>query len=829
MLLLLWLPVALRLLSPMTVQSRFSLLPASISQSLSAYFQAKETTNETPQTGNSQNGTQPCESLSGDSQTNISQAGADVPSTQSGTNISGTAQNMAAMDKSKPADGQTGTNPSDSMHPPANTDKINPSGDVQNPSDPSYVASSLEASDSKLPGQTALSDATKLPNNGGLSAAREKTLFLKTASTVWFAGVLLLTAYVLFELLRLRRLTKIARVREIDGIPVYFGEHIPAPFLCGFFTPRIYLPDGLAAEYLPSVLAHESMHKNGRDHLLKPLAFLITVIYWFHPLVWLSYILFCKDLELACDERVISTLDTDGRKEYSRTLLAISTMPRTVYGYPVAFGETDVAGRIRHICSFRKPKKAFTVLCVLLCATLTACFSTNPKGSGEPPASGKGTPTPAAEPTDAPTPTATPTVAPTTAPEPGSAFYLDPNDPAALRNPLKNEIELTATVSDSLLLQLSCQGLGTTDTRQLAKSLEKRDVTRYLVRDLGAECKATTYYFTLTAEHETLSRSTENHALMTTYSCVKETADYTVAVCWTYEYVEGYGWALSGCTVTPAAKNGSLPFEDTDPFVFERNLFQSHLFYTGDLEKAPESFRIPATDLDNDGILDHIYRKLTYIEAPYNTYQASITVQFSSGGELLLVEDEDKYAFPSLTVCDLNGDGRSDILFSLYGSGTGGEYSYHYPFTRNPQGEWQVMPKLPVLRLRAMPVSDSEIILTHEGNTVAGPFCVEDIIDYQYQNVANMDEWLEAAFLVEYDETTNEKGYFTYVEPVSVTSSDKKAPENPLKAALACGGCSYDPHDRVFFPFNACWNLWFTQDGWLITDVEVEPIITLRD
>ncbi len=354
MLLLLWLPVALRLLSPMTAQSRFSLLPASLSQSLSAYFQAEETTSETPQTGNSQTGTQPGMNLSDDLQTNISQSGT-----------------------------QTSTNPS---------------GDLQYPSNPVYVASSPKASDSKLPGQTAQPDAAKLPNNGTLSAAPKKTLFLKTASTVWFAGVLLLAAYVLFELLRLRRLTKIARVQEIDGIPVYFGEHIPAPFLCGLFTPRIYLPDGLAAEYLPSVLAHERMHKSGRDNLLKPLAFLITVIYWFHPLVWLSYILFCKDLELACDERVISTLDTDGRKEYSQTLLAISTMPRTVCGYPIAFGETDVARRIQHILSFRKPKKAFTVLCVLTCVTLTACFSTNPKDSGEPSASGKRTPISAVKP-----------------------------------------------------------------------------------------------------------------------------------------------------------------------------------------------------------------------------------------------------------------------------------------------------------------------------------------------------------------------------------------------------------------------------------------------
>lgn len=366
MLLLLWLPVALRLLSPMTVQSRFSLLPASLSQSLSAYFQEEETTNETPQTGNSQTGTQPGMNLSDDFQTNIGQSG-----TQADTDVSGKAQNTANPNKIKPADGQTGTNPS---------------GDIQNPSDPGYVVNSPEASDSKLSGQVTPPDAVKLPNNGGLSAAPKKTLFLKTASTVWLAGVLLLAAYVLFEQLRLRRLTKTARVQEIDGISVYFGEHIPAPFLCGLFTPRIYLPDGLAAEYLPPVLAHESVHKNGRDNLLKPLAFLITVIYWFHPLVWLSYILFCEDLELACDERVISNLDTGGRKKYSQTLLAISTMPRTVYGYPVAFGETDVAGRIQHILSFREPKKTFAALCVLFCVTLTACFSTNPEGSGKPPA-----------------------------------------------------------------------------------------------------------------------------------------------------------------------------------------------------------------------------------------------------------------------------------------------------------------------------------------------------------------------------------------------------------------------------------------------------------
>ena len=186
---------------------------------------------------------------------------------------------------------------------------------------------------------------------------------------VWLAGAAAMLLWALWGDVRLRR-----RVRVFLPLRrhVRVCEEIDTPFVLGVVHPKVYLPAGLNPADLEHVLKHEAAHIARRDHWWKPLGWLLLSVYWFHPLLWLSYVLFCRDLELACDERVAASLDREGLAAYSEALLRCSTR-RGALASPVAFGETGVKTRVRAILRYRKPALR-AVSAALLCVVIVGAL-----------------------------------------------------------------------------------------------------------------------------------------------------------------------------------------------------------------------------------------------------------------------------------------------------------------------------------------------------------------------------------------------------------------------------------------------------------------------
>ena len=191
---------------------------------------------------------------------------------------------------------------------------------------------------------------------------------------VWLAGMAVLLGWAAFSWLRLRRQVA-ASIRV--GKQVYLCDDISSPFILGIFRPRVYLPSGLEGETLQSVLRHEGAHLRRRDHWWKPLGHLLVAVYWFHPLIWAAYVLLCRDIELACDERVVRDMD---RAAYSQALLQCSlNRRRRLVLCPLAFGEVGVRTRVKSVLRYRRPAVWLSAAAVLLCAALAMTFLTEPK------------------------------------------------------------------------------------------------------------------------------------------------------------------------------------------------------------------------------------------------------------------------------------------------------------------------------------------------------------------------------------------------------------------------------------------------------------------
>ena len=159
---------------------------------------------------------------------------------------------------------------------------------------------------------------------------------------------------------------------------IYVSERISSPFVFGIVRPRIYLPFGMDENSLEYVIAHEEAHIQRKDHWWKLLGILLLSIHWFHPLVWLSYVLFCRDIELACDEKVIRTLDRHQRADYSQALLLCSTAHKSIAACPPAFGEIGVKERVKSILSYKKPTFWMILAAMAVCVAVALCFLTNP-------------------------------------------------------------------------------------------------------------------------------------------------------------------------------------------------------------------------------------------------------------------------------------------------------------------------------------------------------------------------------------------------------------------------------------------------------------------
>ena len=193
---------------------------------------------------------------------------------------------------------------------------------------------------------------------------------------LWFAGVLLMLLYSCVTYWKLRRQVAVSIPQ---GTNIYLCDHVDSPFLLGIFRPKIYLPSDLPEDQQHYVLAHENAHLARRDHLWKPLGFLLLSVYWFNPLMWAAYILLCRDIERACDEKVISHMDPAGKLGYSAALVACSVHRRMVMACPVAFGEVSVKSRVKGVLHYKKPVFRVVCLSLMACLITAVCFLTNPQ------------------------------------------------------------------------------------------------------------------------------------------------------------------------------------------------------------------------------------------------------------------------------------------------------------------------------------------------------------------------------------------------------------------------------------------------------------------
>ena len=195
------------------------------------------------------------------------------------------------------------------------------------------------------------------------------------AGWVWLIGLGAMLLYALVSYLRLRRRVSVSLcVRE----NIYLCDAISSPFILGVVKPRIYLPSTLDEVQRQNVLAHERAHLARRDHWWKPLGFALLAAYWFNPVLWLAYTLLCRDIELACDERVIRTMDESAVKTYSTVLLACSIPRKALISCPLAFGEVGVKERVRNALHYKKPAFWVVAASVAVCVVVAVCFLTNP-------------------------------------------------------------------------------------------------------------------------------------------------------------------------------------------------------------------------------------------------------------------------------------------------------------------------------------------------------------------------------------------------------------------------------------------------------------------
>ncbi len=194
-------------------------------------------------------------------------------------------------------------------------------------------------------------------------------------SVVWLIGLALMLLWAAVSYIKIRISCREAVCQKEN---IYICDKVSTPFILGIIKPRIYLPSSIDAESLEFVIAHEKAHIKRLDHIIKPLGYLLLSLHWFNPALWLAYILLCKDIEIACDEKVIKGLGDERKVDYSEALINCSLPRRTVAACPLAFGEVGVKSRIKSVLNYKKPAFWVVALAAVICVALSVGFLTNP-------------------------------------------------------------------------------------------------------------------------------------------------------------------------------------------------------------------------------------------------------------------------------------------------------------------------------------------------------------------------------------------------------------------------------------------------------------------
>lgn len=216
----------------------------------------------------------------------------------------------------------------------------------------------------------------EIHDNEAVTAEKKNTNPLHILSIIWSVGIVILAVYALGSYLKIWRRVKLS-IRTTENI--YICDRIDSPFIFGIIKPRIYLPSGINEGQKESVIAHERAHLKRLDHFWKPFGFGLLTVYWFNPLCWLAYILLCRDIELACDEKVIKDMDAKQKKIYSKVLLSFSESEKHILACPLAFGEVGVKERIKSILNYKKPAFWIIAVAVVSIIVTSMLFLTSPK------------------------------------------------------------------------------------------------------------------------------------------------------------------------------------------------------------------------------------------------------------------------------------------------------------------------------------------------------------------------------------------------------------------------------------------------------------------
>jgi len=195
-------------------------------------------------------------------------------------------------------------------------------------------------------------------------------------SVLWLAGMAALLVHALVSAGKLKRKLATAILLQDN---IYESEFVDSPFVFGVVKPNIYLPMHMDEGTAAYVIAHEHAHLARRDHWWKVLGYLVLALHWFNPLVWVAYILFCRDIELACDEKVVKGLDGAARADYSQALLSCAAPKRAVAACPLAFGEGNIKTRVKSALHYKKPAFWVAAAAVLAVVIVAVCFLTNPR------------------------------------------------------------------------------------------------------------------------------------------------------------------------------------------------------------------------------------------------------------------------------------------------------------------------------------------------------------------------------------------------------------------------------------------------------------------
>ncbi len=261
--------------------------------------------------------------------------------------------------------------------------------DTENPDEETYIVDEIKPNETKLSDEImnelvvhgsytettedgikntyTLVQRTKLRN--------QKTSVYEILSVIWLIGAAGMLLYMGISYLRIYRKVKESAPEEKN---IRICDSIDSPFILGLVRPKIYLPSDIDSEDKAFVLAHEKAHLKRFDHLWKPLGFLLLSVYWFHPLLWVAYIVLCKDIEYACDEKVLKALGIEQKKAYSTALINCSVSQKMISACPLAFGENGVKGRVKSVLHYKKPAFWIIIASVVISAVLAVCFLTNP-------------------------------------------------------------------------------------------------------------------------------------------------------------------------------------------------------------------------------------------------------------------------------------------------------------------------------------------------------------------------------------------------------------------------------------------------------------------